>query len=104
MSDADQRLISPEQTEPRSLMSVLTQIGLILAPAGLIAAFCQVLDVSSQATGAASIATIFLTSICIYRRAINRYIPAALLLALLIGLGTVFFFNYKHILLKNTDL
>jgi hypothetical protein len=104
MSDAGPRLISPEQTESRSLTSVLTQIGLILTPAGLIAAFCQVLSVSSQATGAASLATVFLTSICIYRKTINRYIPAALSLALLVGLGTVFFFNYQNILLKNTGL
>jgi len=42
--------------------------------------------------------------ICVYRRAINSYVPASLLMALLIGLAAVFFFNYQNILLKDTGL
>jgi hypothetical protein len=86
------------------LPSILTQVGLILAPAGLIALFCQVLDASNRTTGATSLAAVFLTSICIYRRAINRYVPSSILTGLLVALGAVFFFNYQNILLKDTGL
>jgi len=89
---------------PMSLIGILTQIGLILAPAGLIALFCQVLDASSRTTGATSLAAVLLASICIYRKVINRYVPASLLTALLVALAAVFFFNYQNILLKDTGL
>lgn len=84
--------------------SILAQLGLILTPAGLIAIFCQVLDVSAQAIAAGSLASAVLTTICIYRKFINRKVPSALLTALLVGLLTVFFFNYHNILLKDTGL
>jgi hypothetical protein len=87
-----------------SLPTALTQLGLILTPAGLIALFCQILGVSSQATAASSLASAVLTAICIYRRYINHKIPSALLTALLVGLAAVFFFNYQDILLKDTGL
>ena len=96
--------VEPLVIDKGALPSVLTQLGLILAPAGVIALFCQVLDVSPQSTAAVSLAAVFLTSICVYRRFINRYFPSALLTALLIGLATVFFFNYQNILLKDTGL
>ncbi len=100
--------LRPESTvEPAAspvLVGLLTQLGLIIAPAGIIALFCQVLETSSRTTGAASLATVFLASICVYRRAINSYVPASLLMALLIGLAAVFFFNYQNILLKDTGL
>jgi len=90
--------------ESDSLPGILTQLGLILTPAGIIALFCQVLDVSPQSTAAISLSAAALTSICIYRKLINKSIPAALFAALLVGLATVFFFNYKNILLKDTGL
>ena len=86
------------------LPGLLAQIGLILAPAGLIALFCQVLDASNRTTGATSLAAVFLTSICIYRRPINRYVPSSILTGLLVALSAVFFFNYQNILLKDTGL
>jgi hypothetical protein len=87
-----------------TLVAVLTQLGLIVAPAGLIALFCQVLDASSRTTGATSLAAVFLATICVYRKFINRYVPASLLTALLVGLVVVFFFNYQNLLLKDTGL
>lgn len=91
-------------TPSDTLPSALTQLGLILTPAGLIALFCQVLDVSPQTTAASSLASAVLTTICIYRKPINRKVPSALLIALLVALGAVFFFNYHNILLKDTGL
>lgn len=93
-----------ENAQGGALPTILTQIGLILAPAGLVALFCQVLDASNKTTGAASLACVFLTSICIYRRIINQYIPSTLLMGLLVAMGAVFFFNYQNILLKDTGL
>lgn len=90
--------------ERSTLSRVLTQSGMLLASAGVIALFCQVLDVSARATAIASFAAFLLASICVYRRIINRYVPSALVMALLIALGMVFFFNYKNILLKDTGL
>ena len=90
--------------ESGTLPGLLTQIGLILAPAGLVALFCQVLEASNRTTGASSLAVVFLTSICIYRRPINRYVPSSLLTGLLVALSAVFFFNYQNILLKDTGL
>lgn len=87
-----------------SLPSILSQLGLLLVPAGVIALFCQVLEVTPQITGAASLATVFLTGICIYRGQINRLVPSSLLAALLVGLAMLFFVNYPHILLKKTGL
>jgi len=87
-----------------TLPIALAQIGLILAPAGLIALFCQVLDASNRTTGASSLAAVFLTSICVYRRPINLYVPSSLLMGLLVALTAVFFFNYQNILLKDTGL
>jgi hypothetical protein len=87
-----------------TLVGILTQLGLIITPAAIIAFFCQILDASSRTTGAASLATVLLASICVYRRALNRSVPASLLMALLIGLAAVFFFNYQNILLKDTGL
>jgi hypothetical protein len=90
---------------PRAaLPGILAQVGLILAPAGLIALFCQVLDASNRTTGATSLAAVFLTSICIYRRQINRYVPSSILTGLLVALCAVFFFKYQNILLKDTGL
>lgn len=93
-----------EPVESSTLVGILTQLGLIVTPAGIIALFCQVLDASSRTTGATSLAAVFLASICVYRRFINRYVPASLLTALLVGLAAVFFFNYQNILLKDTGL
>jgi hypothetical protein len=92
------------QDQQDSLPSALKQFGLVLTPVGIIAVFCQVLNASPGVTGVASIATILLTSICLYRRYINKHVPSALLSALLIGLGVVFFANYQNILLKDTGL
>jgi hypothetical protein len=86
------------------LPGILAQVGLILAPAGVIALFCQVLDASNRTTGATSLAAVFLTSICIYRKPINRYVPSSILTGLLVALCAVFFFNYQNILLKDTGL
>jgi hypothetical protein len=94
----------PESAASVTTAKVLTQIGLILTPAGLIALFCQVLDVSSRTTGVTSLAAVLLTSICVYRQFINRRVPASLLTALLVALAAVFFFNYQNILLKDTGL
>ncbi len=94
----------PGLNETGALPTVLAQVGLIATPAGLIALFCQVLDVSAQSTAAMSLASVFLTSICVYRRFINRHFPSTILTALLVALATVFFFNYKNILLKDTGL
>jgi Domain of unknown function (DUF5919) len=91
-------------TPTGSLPGILTQIGMILAPTGLIALFCQILDASNRTTGASSLAAVFLTSICIYRRFINRYVPSSLLTGLLVALSALFFFNYQNILLKDTGL
>jgi hypothetical protein len=90
--------------EGGTLPGILTQIGLILAPAGLVALFCQVLEASNRTTGASSLAVVFLTSICIYRRPINRYVPSSILTGLLVALSVVFFFNYQNLLLKDTGL
>ena len=98
------REIELEVTQKPSLRNVLSQLGLILAPTGIIALFCQILDVSPRVTGAVSLATVSIIGICIYRRFLNRYIPSALLTALLVGLAMVFFFNYQNILLKKTGL
>lgn len=95
---------APESATSISLVGFLTQLGLIVTPAGIIALFCQVVDASSRTTGATSLATVILASICVYRRAINRYVPASLLTALLVALAAVFFFNYQNILLKDTGL
>jgi hypothetical protein len=99
-----QVLADPPVPSQDALPTALTQLGLILTPAGLIALFCQILGASSQTTAASSLASAILTAICIYRRYINRKIPSALLTALLVGLAAVFFFNYEDILLKDTGL
>jgi hypothetical protein len=104
MATGSQDVSTDDRQGQDVLPGVLTQIGLILAPAGLVALFCQVMDASSRTTGATSLAVVFLTSICIYRRIINRYVPASLLTALLVALAIVFFFNYQNILLKDTGL
>jgi hypothetical protein len=108
MINASQKLssVGDPQSQGRQdeLPGILTQLGLVLTPVGIIALFCQVLDASPKTTGVASIASVSLTSICIYRRFINRRVPSALLSALLIGLGVVFFANYQNILVKDTGL
>jgi hypothetical protein len=87
-----------------ALPGALAQIALIGAPAGLIALFCGVLNVSAQATAAVSLLSVVLTTNCIYRKRINRLIPSSLLTALIVGLSTIFFLNYQDILLKDTGL
>lgn len=86
------------------LFKILAQLGLLVVPTTIIAIFCQVLDVSPQVTGIISLGVILVVGVCIYRKFINHYVPSALLTALLIGLGMVFFLNYQHILLKKTGL
>jgi uncharacterized membrane protein YobD (UPF0266 family) len=95
---------APGPEQKISLYKTLSQLALILTPTGIIALFCQLFDVSPQATGAVSLASVFVIGICIYRQFINRYIPSSLLTALLVGLGVVFFLNYQHILIKKTGL
>jgi hypothetical protein len=90
--------------EPRRLTRVLSQLGAILAPAGLVALFCQAIDVSSQNTAAFSLLTVAVVTLLLFRHAINRTLPSTFALGLLVALGFVFFFSYKNILLKNTGL
>lgn len=87
-----------------ALPGLLTQIGLIVAPASIIALFCGVLDVSARSTAAVSLLAVVLTTNCIYRRYLNQRLPSSLLTALLVGLATAFFLNYQNILLKDTGL
>jgi hypothetical protein len=87
-----------------ALPGLLAQIGLIAAPASLIALFCGVLDVSARSTAAVSLLAVVLTTNCIYRRYLNQKLPSSLLTALLVGLATAFFLNYQNILLKDTGL
>lgn len=104
MSSDGPTALDESHADENTLPGRLTQLGLILGPASLVALFCQVLDASNRTTGASSLAAVCLTSICIYRRQINRTIPPTLLTALLVALGAVFFFNYQNILLKDTGL
>lgn len=90
--------------EPRLLPHLLAQISALLAPAGLVALFCQVLDVSPQTTATYSLLTVAMMALLLYPHHINRAIPSAFALALMVILGAAFFFSYKNILLKNTGL
>ena len=89
---------------PDVLPSLLAQVGLIAAPASIIALFCGVLGVSPQSTAAISLLSVLLTTNCIYRKRINRVLPSSLLTGLLVGLAAIFFLNYQDILLKDTGL
>jgi hypothetical protein len=51
-----------------------------------------------------SLASVFLTAICVFRGPINRYVPSSILAGLLVALSAVFFFSYQNILLKDTGL
>lgn len=86
------------------LRSVLRELGLLMVPAGIIAAFCNLLLVPVQSTAAITIASIILIAICAHRKQINQRIPSALVSALLIALFAVFWFNYQYLILKDTGL
>ena len=83
---------------------VLNDLGVLLIPPGAVSLFCQVLDISAQRTAAYSLVTMLLIACCYYRGLINSKVPSALVIALLVGLSTIFFFNYQNILLKDTGL
>ena len=86
------------------LKKFLEAVGLIGAPTGIIAFFCQIMDVSARTTGAISLAVVCLVSLCLYRHFINARIPSVVVASLLIALSAIFFLNYDNILLKNTGL
>jgi len=88
----------------RVLPIAATRIGLVLAPTGLIALFCQLLNMSSQNTAGVSLLCVAIITLCMFRRSINRRIPAVYPLGLLLGMFAVFFFSYQNLLLKNTGL
>jgi thiamine transporter ThiT len=76
----------------------------LFTPVGLIALLCNLLGISGQNTAAISLAAIVLTAIILYRGAINRAVPSAVVCGLLVGLISVFAANYEHILFKDTGL
>ena len=88
----------------KALPALVVGLGLVLTPAGLIALFCQLLDVSAQSTAAVCLLSVAIMTISMFRRAINNKVPAVLPLGLLCALASIFFFSYKNILLKNTGL
>jgi hypothetical protein len=97
-------LKSAREAELDPLPGLLTQIGLIVTPASLIALFCGALDVSARSTAAISLLSVLLTANCLYRKRLNHFVPSSLLTALLIGCVAVFFFSYQNVLLKDTGL
>lgn len=91
-------------TEPRKLLRLLAHISALLAPAGLIALFCQVLDVTPQSTAAFSLITMATVCLLLYRRVLNRVVPSSLAFGFMLALASVFYFSYKNILFKDTGL
>src|SRR5436305_33292 len=91
---------SPEKSKHSILRRVLEDTTVLLTTAGLITLFCQVIDVNAQKTAAYSLSATLLATCCLYKKWINKSIPSALVVGLLLGLATVFFFNYQDILLK----
>lgn len=83
---------------------ILGDLGTLLGPTTLVALFCAALGVDSQRTAIYSIATVSFIACCYYRSWLSARIPSALVLATVVGLGTIFFFNYGNILLKDTGL
>ncbi len=88
----------------RPIASLQKTLGLLFTPVSVIALLCNLLGISGQNTATISLASIILTAIILYRGAINRAVPSALLCGLIIGLGAVFAANYEHILFKDTGL
>lgn len=96
---------SKQEAEATStLSSVLSALGTIGTPTGLVAIFCKILALSDTTTAFMSLTTMSIVAICLYREAINARIPAALLLGLLTGLSAIFALNYQNLLLKDTGL
>jgi hypothetical protein len=96
-------------TEPVPYMATFTkrlihELGTLLVPAGAVGLFCQVMGIDAQRTAAYSIASILFVTCCLHRGWINTKIPSALVLAVTVGLGTIFFFNFQNLLLKDTGL
>jgi hypothetical protein len=90
--------------EPRSLFRVLAHVSALLAPAGLVALFCQVMEVSPQNTAAFSLITISTVALLLYRRQLSRRVPSPVVLGFMLMLASVFYFSYKNILFKDTGL
>jgi hypothetical protein len=87
-----------------TLRRALEEAALLLASAGVVTLFCQVLDISVQKTAVYSLASLLLVVCCVYKRWLNDNVPSALVIGLLIGLATIFFYNFQNILLKDTGL
>jgi len=104
MADYPPDLDADVSAEPRTLYRVLAHISALLAPAGLIALFCQALDVSAQNTAAFSLITMTTVALLLYRRQLNSRVPSSLLLGFMLALAAVFYFSYKNILFKDTGL
>lgn len=83
---------------------ILNEVGLLLVPAGAVGLFCQVLSVDAQRTAVYSFTAVLFVLCCLHRSWINTWVPSALVLAVFIGFGAIFFFNYENILLKDTGL
>ncbi len=78
------------------LRKILEVIGTIGAPPGMIAIFCQVIDVPPRTTAALSLATVFLVLLCMYRRHINERMRSSVVLGMFVVLSTIFFLNYEN--------
>lgn len=88
----------------RITKTILNELGVLLVPTALVTLFCQLLKIDDQATAGYSICAVLFLTCCVHRGWINARVPSSLILAVLIGFGTIFFFNYRNILLKDTGL
>jgi hypothetical protein len=83
---------------------LLHDLGILVTPTTLVALFCAAIGVDPQRTAIYSIASVLFVACCYYRSWISANVPSALVLAVAVGLGTIFVVNYGDILLKDTGL
>lgn len=94
-----------DQIEPHGkLYAILSQLGLILGPATVVALFCQFADMSPRNTAAVAIAVVLFVALCLNRSWINQALSSTLVVGVsLVGL-LVYYFTYENILIKDTGL
>lgn len=86
------------------LRKAIEELALILTPPSLAAILCQILDVNNKDTAVISLVVAVVIGLCVHRSLINQYISSALTAGIVVLLGTIFYFQYDTILMKDTGL
>lgn len=82
----------------------LTQVGLVVGPATIVALLCQLIDLTARDTAAICLGVTLFIALIQYHVWIEAHLSSAWTLAALAAAMFLYYFTYENILLKDTGL